>query len=157
MIKINLKTQIKILVIINILLIACIAVIGYLLFLEYQNTEAYVLTGNLEYLKEISDPENPEIGIYLKLYLEYLKYAKFGYSAGSAFICISNASESLCISINSTNNNEKDGFIIDLEDRNNNGVIDTEDIFHIYGRKINGYNIMFCISGISGNIHTHIS
>ncbi len=153
----DIEQQIKILKVVNAVLIVVLIIVAYFVVLKYQSLgHCATITGELIYLKEISDPENPEIGVYLKLTLEYPNYAEFGEEGNAGFLIITNTTTDVGLHLKNVSGNERDGFIVDVDDKNNNGVIDTGDVFHIYGRSLNGYDVMFCVSGISGNIHTHI-
>ncbi len=145
------KTQINILAIVNIVLIAGIAITGYLLFQEEQKMTPNIVSGKLVYLKESSSPSDPAVGVYLKLILENPKYIRFDGKA--CIILIHNSTPDTGVQIENRTGNEIDGFVVDVEDKNGNGVIDTGDIFHIYGRNLKGYEITFCITGVNGNIH----
>ncbi len=159
--KIPVEKQIKILKIVNIFMVVGIIGTGYLMFLKYQETNPHILTGSLEYLKEKSRPANPAVGVYLKLILNYPKYAKFGKNDGedvnTGFFIISNSTTKFEISVVNTTHNVNRGVVVDVEDKNGNGVIDTGDIFHIYGRNLKGYEIGFCVTGVSGIIQIKVS
>ncbi len=154
----KLKSQIKALAVINaILLIAVVfAALGVMNNLSPPAHEN-ILSGKLTYLSDQSDPEDPKVGVYLKLTLEYPKYARFGEHTIFGFLFIANNTTEVGIPLKSKTGNEREGFIVDVEDKNNNGLVDTGDVFHVYGRSLNGYYVVFSISGISGTIQTHIS
>jgi len=61
------------------------------------------------------------------------------------------------IRIVNTTHNVNRGVVVDVEDKNGNGIIDTGDIFHIYGRNLKGYAIAFCVDRVSGIIQITIS
>ena len=153
----DLKTQIKIIKIVNIVLVVAVVVAAYFVFVKWQSLGKHeIITGKLIYLKEISDPENPEVGVYLRLHLEYPEHVKFGDGGYCGVLRIYNKTNAVGIPLENTTGNEREGFVVDVEDKNGNGFIDTGDEFHIYGRKLGGYEVSFTITGVSGNIHIKI-
>ncbi len=154
----KLKSQIKALAVVNAILIiaivlAAMAVMNNLSPPSHEN----ILYGSLMYLSNQSNPEDPKVGVYLKLTLENPKYARFGEHTIFGFLFIANNTTEVEIPLKSITGNEREGFIVDMEDKNNNGLMDTGDVFHVYGRPLNGYYVVFQITGILGNIQTYIS
>ncbi len=153
----KLKLQIKALAVINAILLigivlAAMAVMNNVSPPSHEN----ILHGSLMYLSNQSNPEDPKVGVYLKLTLENPKDARFGGHTIFGFLFIANNTTEVGIPLKSITGNERDGFIVDVEDKNNNGLLDTGDVFHIYGRSLNGYYVALQISGVDGDIQTHI-
>ncbi len=153
----KLKLQIKALAVINAILLiaivlAAMAVMSNLSPPRHDN----ILYGSLTYLSNQSNPENPKVGVYLKLTLENPKYARFGEHTIFGFLSIANNTTVVGIHLKSKTGNERGGFIVDVEDKNGNGLLDTGDLFHVYGRPLNGYYVELQISGVGGSIQTHI-
>ena len=144
----NLKTQIKILAVV----LAALAVMNNLSPPSHNN----ILYGKLTYLSNQSNPEDPKVDVYLKLTLENPKYAKLGEDTHFGFLGIANNTVEVEISLKHITGNEREGFIVDVEDKNNNGLLDTGDVFHVYGRSLNGYYVTLQIDGVDGSIQTHI-
>lgn len=96
----------------------------------------------------------------VKIELENPKYMKFKsqseYWYNYGFIAVYNKTFSVIIELYNLTNNQRKGIIIDVIDTNNDGLMDTGDIFHIYGRVLSGCKIQFCAEGISGNISIQI-
>ncbi len=153
----EIEKQVKILKIVNIALVVLLIIAAYFVVLKATTLCHHTtITGKLIYLEDISRPENPKVGVYLKLILEYPKYVKFGEKIDCGFLVMANATTEVGIHLENTTGNKKDGFIVDVKDKNSNGVIDTGDIFHIYGRPLTGYKIMFEVNAIRGNLHIYI-
>ena len=68
----EIEKQIKILKIVNIALVILMIIVAYLVILKASTLgHSPITTGKLIYLEDISEPENPQVGVYLKLILKY--------------------------------------------------------------------------------------
>ena len=147
----KLKVDVEILAIIDtFLLLFLIAMI-----LTPQHSGPYCLPpimGEMVYLKNISNPTDPDSGVWFKIDLENPKYAEIG----SVVLRVFNGSRSTRIMLRNFTKNENQGLFVDVVDENGNGVIDTGDRFHIYGWVLRGYTLRLYINGVPGFIISNV-
>ena len=112
------------------------------------------LVGELEYMSNISQPNNTKVGVWVKILLNHPESARSERTMG--YIFESNDNYTAFLFRDAGNTLNESGYLIRYYDKNANGLVDTGDMLHVWGKNLSGCAVAFTVSGYSGNAELNI-
>ena len=150
----NLKRQVIMLKIVNILLIVLIITAPILVILFPPTLCGCAsedrLVADLEYVSNISMPSNSSIGVWVKLYFLNPAETKPEKVTG---VIVENDNSWVKFIFSDAKDKllNKSGYLIEYIDKNGNGRVDTGDLLHVWGKPLSGNRIVISVVAYVGN------
>ncbi len=114
------------------------------------------LIGELDYLSDISEPDNASVGVWIRISLSHPESALPKKTRGLIFESEHNGNYTAFIFDDAEKTLNKGGYLIEYHDKNGNGLVDTGDVIHVWGKDLSGHGLTISVSGYSGSAQVMI-
>ncbi len=151
MVTIRLESQISVLKIVDIFLLIIILLIAFLIAGIQPCSCTDKLIGELNYLSNISEPDNASVGVWIRISLSHPESALPEKTRGLIFESEHDDNYTAFMFDDAEKTLNKGGYLIEYNDKNGNGLVDTGDVIHLWGRNLSGYGLAISVSGYSGS------
>ncbi len=147
----KLESQISVLKIVDVFLLIIILLIAFLLAGIQPCSCASKLIGELDYISDISEPDNASVGVWIRISLSHPESALPKKTQGWIFESEHDDNYTVFLFDDAEKTLNKGGYLIEYNDKNSNGLVDTGDVIHLWGRNLSGHGLAIFVSGYGGS------